>query len=345
MSNTAMIITNEDVDVVIPGRSEAQTKSKLTGQAQRRPQMQAASIIGGSTDGVRDYLQQIGKFPLLTADEEVTLARRIEVGLFAQERLDSNPDLESSMRRDLQQIASEGRRANRRFICCNLKLVVSIAKRYSGRGVPLMDLIQEGNLGLDRAVKKFDYQQGFKFSTYAMWWIRQSITRCMADSARLIRVPVHTVEKINKLARIRREIAIELGREATTEELALEADLAPSEVQRLLSVDREPVSLHAPAGDDAASELGDLIEDGDASPVVDIVSVSLRNNELRNRVDKLPAREAEILRLRYGLSGTSPMTFGEVGEVFGVSRERVRQLESRALRMLQCPELREYLTD
>jgi RNA polymerase primary sigma factor len=294
---------------------------------------------------VRDYLQQIGRFPLLTADEEVMLAQRIEVGLFAQEKIDSGEVTDPVHKRELQMIAREGRAANRRFICCNLKLVVSIAKRYSGRGVPLMDLIQEGNLGLDRAVKKFDYQQGFKFSTYAMWWIRQSITRCMADSARLIRVPVHTVEKINKLARIRREVAIELGREATLEELAIEADLPCDEVKRLLSVDREPVSLHAPTGDDAGSELGDLIEDGDTAPVIDMVSVTIRNRELRERVDELPPREAEILRLRYGLAGSNPMTFGQVGDVFGVSRERVRQLESRALKALKSPQLRDYLSD
>lgn len=342
MSNTALIIDSEEQQSVSAPSRRAAPRQSAAGQS--KTAARSSVISGGTTDGVRDYLQQIGRFPLLTADQEITLARRIEVGLLAQERLASEGDMDPSTTRDLQFLAHDGQAANRQFICCNLKLVVSVAKRYSGRGVPLMDLIQEGNLGLDRAVKKFDYQQGFKFSTYAMWWIRQSITRSMADSSRLIRVPVHTVEKINKLARIRREIAIELGREATIEELAAEAELECAQVRRLLSVDREPVSLQAPGGD-AASELGDLIEDGDSAPVADIVTIGVRNDELHKRVDALPSREAEILRFRYGLTGTGPMTFEQVGNILGVSRERVRQIESRALKMLQCPELRGYLAD
>jgi RNA polymerase primary sigma factor len=316
-----------------------------TGVQPRAPRATArkTEITTGSTDGVHDYLQQIGRYQLLTAEEEIELARRIEVGLFAQERLDTVADIDDESRRELATLAREGAAAHRRFVCSNLKLVVSVAKRYTGRGVPMLDLIQEGNLGLDRAVKKFDYKQGFKFSTYAMWWIRQSITRSMADSARLIRVPVHTMEKINKLARIKRELTVELGRDATVEELAEESGFDAVEVRRLLSVDREPVSLHTPTGDDAASELGDLIEDGDAEQVAEIVSIGVRNDELHRRVEALPKREADILRYRYGLDGTSPMTFEQVGGVLGVSRERVRQIEARALKMLECPELAGFL--
>jgi len=298
-----------------------------------------------TVDGVRDYLQQIGRYPLLGAAEEIELARRIEVGLFARERLETAKRLGTAERRELRQLVHEGDVAHERFVCCNLKLVVSVAKRYSGRGVPMMDIIQEGNLGLDRAVKKFDFTQGFKFSTYAMWWIRQSITRSMADSSRLIRVPVHTMEKINKLARIKRELTVELGRDCTLEELAHESGFEMAEVRRLMSVDREPVSLHAPTGDDSASELGDLIEDGDAEAVAEVVSISVRNDELHRRVDSLPQREADIVRYRYGLDGNLPMTFEQVGAKMGVSRERVRQIEARALRMLNCPELEGFLED
>ncbi|HEY9478164.1 MAG TPA: sigma-70 family RNA polymerase sigma factor [Microbacteriaceae bacterium] len=302
----------------------------------------SSSIPGGTIDGVRDYLQQIGRFPVLAAEEEVQLARRIEVGLLAQERLDSGADLDPVTIRDLAFLAHDGEVAHRRFICCNLKLVVSVAKRYSGCGVDLMDLIQEGNLGLDRAVRKFDHTKGFKFSTYAMWWIRQSIARSIADTGALIRVPVHTAEKINKLARIGREIAVLHGRDATLDELADEAQLASTEVERLLGVDRDAVSLQVSVGDQTF-ELGDIIEDADLVPVADVVSIGVRNDELHRRVRKLPKREAQILQLRYGLEGGTPMTFEQVGKILGVSRERVRQLESRALRMLRCSELQGYL--
>ena len=302
----------------------------------------SSSIPGGTIDGVRDYLQQIGRFPVLTAEEEVQLARRIEVGLLAQERLDSGAETDSVTTRDLAFLAHDGEVAHRRFICCNLKLVVSVAKRYSGCGVDLMDLIQEGNLGLDRAVRKFDHTKGFKFSTYAMWWIRQSIARSIADTGALIRVPVHTAEKINKLARIGREIAVLHGRDATLDELADEAQLASTEVERLLGVDRDAVSLQVSVGDQTF-ELGDIIEDADLVPVADVVSIGVRNDELHSRVKKLPQREARILQLRYGLEGGTPMTFEQVGKILGVSRERVRQLESRALRMLRCSELQGYL--
>ena len=302
----------------------------------------SSSIPGGTIDGVRDYLQQIGRFPVLTAEEEVQLASRIEVGLLAQERLNSGTESDPATIRDLQFLVHDGDVAHRRFICCNLKLVVSVAKRYSGCGVDLMDLIQEGNLGLDRAVRKFDHTKGFKFSTYAMWWIRQSIARSIADTGALIRVPVHTAEKINKLARIGREIAVLHGRDATLEELADESQLDSTEVERLLCVDRDAVSLQVSVGD-KSFELGDIIEDADLVPVADVVSIGVRNDELHSRVNRLPKREAQILQFRYGLEGGTPMTFEQVGRILGVSRERVRQLESRALRMLRCSELQGYL--
>lgn len=302
------------------------------------------TIVGASTDPVRDYLHQIGQYPLLTAEDEVELAQTIEVGLMAEEKIATERNLPPVYLRELRQIAHEGVEAHQRFICCNLKLVVSIAKRYAGRGVPFMDIIQEGNLGLDRAVKKFDYRQGFKFSTYAMWWIRQSITRSLADSARLIRIPVHTMEKINKLGRIGRDISGILGRDATVQEIAKEADLSVEEVVRLLGANREPVSLHMSASDDSVSEIGDLIEDTDAISVDEEVNVTLRDQEIRRRVQGLPERESRIITLRYGLNA-EPMTCSQVGEIFGVSRERIRQLEARALVMLRCPELQGLLDD
>lgn len=302
------------------------------------------SLPGASSDPVRDYLDQIGRFPLLTADDEVFLAQAIELGLVAEQKLVADANLDPGLARELHHLVTQGRSAHRRFICCNLKLVVSVAKRYVGRGVPFMDLIQEGNLGLDRAVQKFDYKQGFKFSTYAMWWIRQSITRSLADSAKLIRIPVHTTEKINQLRRISRDIAGLVGRDATIEEIAAEADLVPAAAARLMGFDREPVSIHMPIGEESSSEMGDLIEDVDAASVDHLVSVTLRNAAIRRLVDLLPEREARIVKLRYGLD-SEPMTCGEVGEIFGVSRERIRQLEARALSILRSSELHGWLDD
>jgi RNA polymerase sigma factor (sigma-70 family) len=295
-------------------------------------------IPGASEDAVRDYLQKIGRFPLLAAEDETELARRIEVGVLAQERLASGVASNMSPH-ELRALVRDGEAAYQRFIRSNLRLVVTVAKRYSGRGVPLLDLIQEGNIGLDRAVKKFDYKQGYKFSTYAMWWIRQSITRGIADSARLIRVPVHTGEKISAIRRASRGLEIELGRVPSIDELAQETGYPGAEVRKLLEADREPVSIHALVGDDDGSELGDLIEDGDSAPVIDIVTAGVRHELLHRKLDTLPRREADILRMRFGLSGEGPMTFDQVGAFFGVSRERVRQIESRALTLLRCPEL------
>lgn len=296
------------------------------------------TIPGASEDAVRDYLQKIGRFPLLDAEQETELARRIEVGVLARERLTTG-HLSDEVAGELRSLVREGEAAYQRFIRSNLRLVVTVAKRYSGRGVPLLDLIQEGNIGLDRAVKKFDYRQGYKFSTYAMWWIRQSITRGIADSARLIRVPVHTGEKISAIRRAARGLETELGRPPSVDELARETGYACDDVRKLLDADREPVSIHALVGDDAGSELGDLIEDGDSAPVIDIVTAGVRHELLHRKLDSLPRREADILRMRFGLSGEGPMTFDQVGAFFGVSRERVRQIESRALTLLRCPEL------
>lgn len=331
MSNAVQIV---DVEV-----REARPSFHVVPESARR---HSVDITGGSLDAVRDYLQQIGKFPVLTAEEESNLSRRIEVGLFARERLESRKDDDAVTRRYLKWLQRDGYVAYERFVSCNLKLVVSVAKRYSGCGVPLMDLIQEGNVGLDRAVKKFDYRKGFKFSTYAMWWIRQSISRSIADTGALIRVPVHTAEKITKLTRMSRELSVMLGREATFKEIAVDAQLTAEEVERLLSVDRDGVSLQTAVGDESF-ELGDLIEDADLTPVAEIVSIGVRNDELHKRVNGLPSREAQILQFRYGLKGNRPMTFEQVGSILGVSRERVRQLETRALKMLRCPELYDYL--
>jgi RNA polymerase sigma factor (sigma-70 family) len=302
---------------------------------------QAPSV---TDDAVKDYLQKIGLIPLLTAEEETELARRIEVGVFAQEKLAAGADpdhapLDPELIDELKCLVREGEAASRRFVRSNLRLVVNIAKRYLRHGVPLMDLIQEGNIGLDRAVKKFDYRQGYKFSTYATWWIRQSISRGIADSGRLIRVPVHTGEKITVIRKAVREFEFDTGRQPRTEELAAATGFSCKDVKKLLDADREPVSIHALIGDDAGSELGDLIEDDDSAPVIDIVTARISHDVLYRKIDALPSREAEILRMRFGLGTGEPMTFDQVGAVFGVSRERIRQIEKRALAMLRCEEL------
>jgi len=294
-----------------------------------------------ASDGVGDYLRRIGRFSLLDAEEEITLAKRIEVGLLAQQRLDTRKSLGAADVRELATLAHDGQAAYQRFVCCNLRLVVSVAKRYTGHGLALIDLIQEGNVGLDRAVKKFDYTRGFKFSTYAMWWIRQAISRSLADTARLIRIPVHTAEKLRTLSRVRRELSLALGREPSLDELAEETSFDKATIVRLLASEREPVSLQSVTGDSDA-ELGEFLEDADAMPVSDIVWQARRTDELWRRMEELPDREAEILRFRYGLRETQPMTLAQVGATVGVSRERVRQLERHALSRLRCSELAEY---
>ena len=297
-----------------------------------------------SDDAVRDYLQGISAIPLLAAEEEPELARRIEVGVFARERLELGVD-DPAAERELKHLVREGEAAYRQFVRANLRLVVSVAKNYLGHGVPFMDLIQEGNIGLDRAVKKFDFAKGYKFSTYATWWIRQAISRCIADSSRLIRVPVHAAEKVVTVRKLYRELESEWGRRPTIDELAAETGFTPDKVQMYLDVDREPVSIHLPVGDDSDTVLGDLIEDDQRAPVIDIVSAGIRHELLHKCIATLPERDAKVLRLRFGLGGEAPMTFDEVGEIFGVSRERVRQIEQRALRSLRAREFRGPLAE
>ncbi|CAN5158975.1 N/A [soil metagenome] len=297
-----------------------------------------------SVDPLRDYLQRIGRAPLLTAEQEVEFARRIEIGVLAGERLAAGgKDLSGKERRELQWLVHDGATAYDDFIRCNLRLVVSIAKRYSGRGLPIMDVIQEGNLGLVRAVEKFDYMIGNKFSTYATWWIRQSILRGIADASRLIRIPVHTVEKIDKLDRIRRDLGAELGRTPTIDEVAEEAQVPVIEVMKLQKAEHDMVSLGVPIGDDGTAELGDLIEDADSPDPLDALELDFRHDDINRRLDELPSRDATVIRLRFGLEGRQEMTLDEVGELFGITRERVRQLETRSLKRLRSADLYSYL--
>ncbi len=309
------------------------------------------ATLSASADSVREYLKQIGKVALLTAEQEVTLATRIEAGLYAAERLhraqDSTEELSPRLRRDLCWIVGDGQRAKNHLLEANLRLVVSLAKRYTGRGLPFLDLIQEGNLGLIRAVEKFDYTKGFKFSTYATWWIRQAITRAMADQARTIRIPVHATEVINKLGRIHRELLGDLGREPTPEELASELDITPDKVRELQHYAREPISLDQTIGDEGNSQLGDFIEDTEAIVAIDAVSATLLQDQLQSVLATLTEREAGIVRLRYGLTDGQPRTLEQIGQIYGVTRERVRQLESRTMAKLRhpsrCQALRDYL--
>ena len=296
-----------------------------------------------SVDPLRDYLQRIGRAQLLTAEEEVSLARRIETGVLAGERLGEQPELDSKSKRELLWLARDGDAAYQQFVCANLRLVVSIAKRYAGRGLPIMDVIQEGNLGLVRAVEKFDYAIGNKFSTYATWWIRQSILRGIADSSRIIRIPVHTVEKMDKLDRVRRDLINELGRTPTIEEVADSAQVSVAEVVKLAKSDHDTISFGIPIGDDGNTELGDLIEDTDTPQPHESVELDLRHDDIRRKLDALPPRDATVIRLRFGLEGRQALTLDEVGELYGITRERVRQLETRSLKRLRSEDLHSYL--
>jgi RNA polymerase primary sigma factor len=305
--------------------------------------------LTASADSVRAYLKQIGKVPLLNAEQEVDLAKRIEAGLYAAERLraaeESTEDLGTTMRRDLLWVSRDGERAKDHLLEANLRLVVSIAKRYTGRGMAFLDLIQEGNLGLIRAVEKFDYTKGYKFSTYATWWIRQAITRAMADQARTIRIPVHMVEVINKLGRIQRELLQDLGREPTPEELAKEMDITPEKVLEIQQYAREPISLDQTIGDEGDSQLGDFIEDSEAVVAVDAVSFSLLQDQLQQVLQTLSEREAGVVRLRFGLTDGQPRTLDEIGQVYGVTRERIRQIESKTMSKLRHPSRSQVLRD
>jgi len=303
----------------------------------------------GSTDSVRAYLKRIGKVSLLNAEQEVDLAKRIECGLYAVERLrlaeQGGATLSTSLRRDLDWVSRDGVRARSQLLEANLRLVVSIAKRYSGSGMAFLDLIQEGNLGLIRAVEKFDYTKGYKFSTYATWWIRQAIARAMADQARTIRIPVHMVEVINKLGRMQRRLLQELGREPTPEELAKELDITPERVTEVQQYARAPISLDQTVGDESDRELGELIEDSEAVVAVDAVSFSLMRDELERVLQTLSAREAGVVRLRFGLVDGRPRTLDEIGEVYGVTRERIRQIESKTMSKLRHPSRSQVLRD
>ncbi|MGA1699826.1 MAG: RNA polymerase sigma factor, partial [Candidatus Nanopelagicales bacterium] len=307
--------------------------------------VQQVTQAGATADPVKDYLKQIGKVPLLNAEQEVELAKRIEAGLFAEERLNSGKRIGDRMRRDLEWIAEDGRRAKNHLLEANLRLVVSLAKRYTGRGMLFLDLIQEGNLGLIRAVEKFDYTKGYKFSTYATWWIRQAITRAMADQARTIRIPVHMVEVINKLARVQRQMLQDLGREPTPEELAKELDMTPEKVIEVQKYGREPISLHTPLGEDGDSEFGDLIEDSEAIVPSDAVSFTLLQEQLESVLDTLSDREAGVVRMRFGLTDGQPKTLDEIGKVYGVTRERIRQIESKTMSKLRHPSRSQVLRD
>jgi len=305
--------------------------------------------LTASADSVRAYLKQIGKVALLNAEEEVELAKRIEAGLYAAERVrvaeEEGEKLATQMRRDLKWIVRDGERAKNHLLEANLRLVVSLAKRYTGRGMAFLDLIQEGNLGLIRAVEKFDYTKGYKFSTYATWWIRQAITRAMADQARTIRIPVHMVEVINKLGRIQRELLQDLGREPTPEELAKEMDISPEKVLEIQQYAREPISLDQTIGDEGDSQLGDFIEDSEAVVAVDAVSFTLLQDQLQSVLQTLSEREAGVVRLRFGLTDGQPRTLDEIGQVYGVTRERIRQIESKTMSKLRHPSRSQVLRD
>ncbi|MGH3877896.1 MAG: RNA polymerase sigma factor [Actinophytocola sp.] len=306
--------------------------------------------LTASADSVRAYLKQIGKVALLNAEEEVELAKRIEAGLYAAERVrkaeeEQSEKLVPQMRRDLRWIVRDGERAKNHLLEANLRLVVSLAKRYTGRGMAFLDLIQEGNLGLIRAVEKFDYTKGYKFSTYATWWIRQAITRAMADQARTIRIPVHMVEVINKLGRIQRELLQDLGREPTPEELAKEMDITPEKVLEIQQYAREPISLDQTIGDEGDSQLGDFIEDSEAVVAVDAVSFTLLQDQLQSVLATLSEREAGVVRLRFGLTDGQPRTLDEIGQVYGVTRERIRQIESKTMSKLRHPSRSQVLRD
>ncbi len=325
---------------------EDESKGFVVSQADESDEpVQQVMVAGATADPVKDYLKQIGKVPLLNAEMEVELAKRIEAGLFSDEKLAKGGKVNAKTLEELEWIAEDGRRAKNHLLEANLRLVVSLAKRYTGRGMLFLDLIQEGNLGLIRAVEKFDYTKGYKFSTYATWWIRQAITRAMADQARTIRIPVHMVEVINKLARVQRQMLQDLGREPTPEELAKELDMTPEKVIEVQKYGREPISLHTPLGEDGDSEFGDLIEDSEAIVPADAVSFTLLQEQLHAVLDTLSEREAGVVSMRFGLTDGQPKTLDEIGKVYGVTRERIRQIESKTMSKLRHPSRSQVLRD
>jgi RNA polymerase primary sigma factor len=296
-------------------------------------------------DSVHTYLKSIGRTSLLTAEQEVDLAKRIEAGLFAEHKLETSTGLDEAYRRDLELIAEDGRRAKAHMLEANLRLVVSVAKKYSDRGLSLLDVVQEGNLGLIRAVEKFDYTKGYKFSTYAMWWIRQAIQRGFADSARTIRLPVHVLEMLSKLSRVERDMHQRLGREPTPEELAVELDRTPDQIEELLRTSRQPISLDSTIGEDGETSIGDLIEDVDAPEASELVDRQLMAEQLRSALDALTPREATIMAMRFGLYDGNPHTLDEIGRALGLTRERIRQLEKQSLSKLRHPSRAQPLLD
>ncbi|WP_411104444.1 RNA polymerase sigma factor [Streptomyces sp. cmx-4-9] len=306
---------------------------------------QTVMVAGATADPVKDYLKLIGKVPLLNAEQEVELAKRIEAGLFSEYKLEEEEDHKPAFKRELEILVEDGRRAKNHLLEANLRLVVSLAKRYTGRGMLFLDLIQEGNVGLIRAVEKFDYTKGFKFSTYATWWIRQAITRAMADQSRTIRIPVHMVEIINKLARVQRQMLQDLGREPTPEELGKELDMTPEKVIEVQKYGREPISLHTPLGEEGDSEFGDLIEDSEAVVPADAVSFTFLQEQLQSILGTLSEREAGVVSMRYGLNDGQPKTLDEIGRVYGVTRERIRQIESKTMSKLRHPSRSQVLRD
>ncbi|MFF4185483.1 RNA polymerase sigma factor [Streptomyces sp. NPDC001691] len=357
-------LTDNDVVTAVPPQSravhhpEAESSGPAAGPAPEpvtedeapeppEPQPGRVDTGGPSSDLFRQYLREIGRIPLLTAAEEVELARRVEAGLFAEEKLRNTPDPDSQLAVDLDKLVVMGRMAKRRLIEANLRLVVSVAKRYVGRGLTMLDLVQEGNLGLIRAVEKFDYARGYKFSTYATWWIRQAMSRALADQARTIRVPVHVVELINRVVRVQRRMLQERGYEPTAEEVAAHLDLTPERVGEVLRLAQEPVSLHAPVGEEDDVALGDLIEDGDAASPVESAAFLLLREHLEAVLSTLGERERKVVQLRYGLADGRPRTLEEIGRIFGVTRERIRQIESKTLNKLRdhafADQLRGYL--
>jgi RNA polymerase primary sigma factor len=333
------------IQVGKPSGEEGEDEAFVYGDDDEDLPAAQVAVAGATSDPVKDYLKQIGKVPLLNAEQEVELAKRIEAGLFADEKLAEAASLPQEARSDLEWIADDGRRAKDHLLEANLRLVVSLAKRYTGRGMLFLDLIQEGNLGLIRAVEKFDYTKGYKFSTYATWWIRQAITRAMADQARTIRIPVHMVEVINKLARVQRQMLQDLGREPTPEELALELDMTPEKVIEVQKYGREPISLHTPLGEDGDSEFGDLIEDSEAIQPGEAVSFTLLQEQLHSVLDTLSEREAGVVSMRFGLTDGQPKTLDEIGKVYGVTRERIRQIESKTMSKLRHPSRSQVLRD
>ena len=339
---TPTAAVNADEDVAIEAEAEAAALAEASDRLSEADLDDQTPAMG---DSVHTYLKSIGRTSLLTAEQEVDLAKRIEAGLFAEHKLDTEPDLSEDFRRDLEGVAEDGRRAKAHMLEANLRLVVSVAKKYTDRGLSLLDVVQEGNLGLIRAVEKFDYTKGYKFSTYAMWWIRQAIQRGFADSARTIRLPVHVLEMLSKLSRVERDMHQRLGREPTPEELAVELDRTPDQIEELLRTSRQPISLDSTIGEDGETSIGDLIEDVDAPEASEMVDRQLMAEQLRSALDALTPREATIMSMRFGLYDGNPHTLDEIGRALGLTRERIRQLEKQSLSKLRHPSRAQPLLD